>query len=149
MCALGASNTASNSVLSIDQRFHPSGLEDPNFFFQQLMTRPYASQIIWGPHFYAQSVIPFPIPKGYMEPPGLYKRLSDSFGYLTTKGYCADGKCLKWPVLLGEFSAPHGGAPQDAAAVQGLVNYINNAGDARDGRHQPIDLWFFCEWRLW
>ena len=46
------------------------------------------------------------------QPPGLFKRLSDSFGYLTTKGYCAAGKCLKWPVLLGEFSAPHAKAPQ-------------------------------------
>lgn len=47
-----------------------------------------------------------------MQSPGLYKRLRDSFGYLRTKGYCAGAKCLKWPVLLGEFSAPHAGAPQ-------------------------------------
>lgn len=42
------------------------------------------------------------------QPPGLFKRMSDSFGYLTTKGYCS-GKCLRWPVLMGEFSAPHAG----------------------------------------
>ncbi len=46
------------------------------------------------------------------QPPGLYKRLSDSFGYLTARGYCAGGKCSKWPVLLGDFSAPHAGAPE-------------------------------------
>lgn len=62
------------------------------------------------------------------------------------QGYCSDGKCLKWPVLLGEFSAPHGGAPGDAATLEGLVQYINNAGDARDGRHTAITMWFFCEW---
>jgi hypothetical protein len=62
------------------------------------------------------------------------------------QGYCLDGKCLKWPVLLGEFSAPHGGAPGDAATLEGLVQYINNAGDARDGRHTAITMWFFCEW---
>lgn len=39
----------------------------------------------------------------------MFKRMSDSFGYLTKKGYCAAGKCLKWPVLMGEFSAPHAG----------------------------------------
>jgi hypothetical protein len=45
----------------------PAGIEDPNFFFQALMTRPYAANIVWGPHFYAQSVIPFPIPKEFIE----------------------------------------------------------------------------------
>lgn len=127
-------------------RYCFDGIEDPNFFFQQLMGRPYAQQVVWGPHFYAQSVIPFPIPKQFMDPPGLYKRLSDSFGYLTTKGYCANSKCLKWPVLLGEFSAPHAGAPEDYAAVEGLVQYITNQGQARDGRHEPIHLWFFWCW---
>lgn len=43
------------------------GAEDPNFFFKQLMTKPYAQNIVWGPHFYAQSVIPVPLPKQYME----------------------------------------------------------------------------------
>ena len=27
--------------------------------------------------------------------------------------------------------------------MNGLVDYINNAGAARDGRHEAIDLWFF------
>lgn len=71
--------------------------------------------------------------------------MSDSFGYLTIKGYCAGGNCLKWPVLLGEFSAPHGGAAGDYPTMDGLVNYINNAGDAKDGRHTAITNWFFCE----
>lgn len=31
-----------------------TGIEDPNPFFQWLMQRPYAQQVIWGPHFYAQ-----------------------------------------------------------------------------------------------
>jgi len=34
------------------------------------MTRAYASQIIWGPHFYAQSVIPFKIDESYMRASG-------------------------------------------------------------------------------
>jgi hypothetical protein len=76
----------------------------------------------------------------------MFKRMSDSFGYLSTQGYCSAGKCLKWPVLLGEFSAPHGGAPQDHAAAAGLVQYINNAGPARDGRHDAISLWFYWCW---
>jgi hypothetical protein len=96
--------------------------------------------------FLLQSVIPFDMPKALMEPPGLYRRMSDSFGYLTAKGYCAGGNCLKWPVLIGEFSAPHSGAPGDYATMDGLVDYINNAGDAKDGRHTTITNWFFCKW---
>jgi hypothetical protein len=44
-----------------------AGIEDPNFFFKAIMAKPYAQNIIWGPHFYAQSVIPFPLPKRFME----------------------------------------------------------------------------------
>eukprot|EP00775_Hariotina_reticulata_P013833 gene13833-13954_t len=72
--------------------------------------------------------------------------MSDSFGYLTTKGYCSGGKCLKWPVLVGEFSAPHAGAPGDYPTMEGLVNYFNNAGAANDGRHTPITNWFYWCW---
>jgi hypothetical protein len=71
------------------------------------------------------------------QPPGMFKRLADSFGYLSKKGYCAAGKCLKWPVLLGEFSAPHAGAPGDYAAAAGLVQFINS---------EPINLWFYWCW---
>lgn len=127
-------------------RYTIQGIEDPNEFFKWLVGRPFAQNVIWGPHFYSASVIPFALPKQYMEAPGIYKRLSDSFGYLTTKGYCAGGKCLKWPVLLGEFSAPHAGAPGDYATLDALVQYINGAGAAADGRHTPITNWFFWAW---
>ncbi|KAF8057110.1 PRY3 [Scenedesmus sp. PABB004] len=127
-------------------RYELQGIEDPNFFFQWLLSRPFAQNVVWGPHFYAQSVIPFALPKQHMEPPGLYKRMSDSFGYLTTKGYCAAGKCLKWPVLLGEFSAPHAGAPGDYATMRGLVSYVKNEGTANDGRHTAITNWFYWCW---
>jgi hypothetical protein len=46
---------------------NPAGIEDPNFFFKAIMAKPYAQNIIWGPHFYAQSVIPFPLPKRFMQ----------------------------------------------------------------------------------
>lgn len=86
------------------------------------------------------------MPQDLMLPPGLFRRMSDSFGYLTTQGYCTAGNtCLKWPVLLGEFSAPHAGAAGDSATIDGLVDYINNAGAGKDGRHTKITNWFFCE----
>lgn len=31
-----------------------SGIEDPNPFFKWLMGKPFAQNVIWGPHFYAQ-----------------------------------------------------------------------------------------------
>jgi hypothetical protein len=31
------------------------------------MTQPFAQNVVWGPHFYAQSVIPFDLPKQYMQ----------------------------------------------------------------------------------
>lgn len=57
------------------------GIEDPNFFFQALLAKPYAQQVVWGPHFYGQSVIPYDLPKEYMQvgdatgmPGGLWSR---------------------------------------------------------------------------
>ena len=72
--------------------------------------------------------------------------MSDSFGYLTQKGYCAGGRCLTWPVLIGEFSAPSPKARGDDATVYGLADYINNVGAARDGRHSRIMYWFYWCW---
>lgn len=140
----GVINSFKTQVMKTS-RYEITGIEDPNFFFKALLTKPYAQNVIWGPHFYAQSVIPFALPKRFMTPPGLFKRMSDSFGYLTTKGYCS-GKCLRWPVLMGEFSAPHAGAPGDYATMDGLVQYFNNAGAGNDGRHTPISNWFFWAW---
>jgi hypothetical protein len=31
-----------------------AGIEDPNPFFKWLMGKPFAQNVIWGPHFYAQ-----------------------------------------------------------------------------------------------
>lgn len=31
-----------------------SGIEDPNPFFKWLMSKPFAQNVVWGPHFYAQ-----------------------------------------------------------------------------------------------
>jgi hypothetical protein len=51
------------------------GIEDPNFFFKTILAKPYAQNIIWGPHFYAQSVIPFALPKRFMEVRGSHNNI--------------------------------------------------------------------------
>eukprot|EP00878_Enallax_costatus_P037071 GHUV01041821.1.p1 GENE.GHUV01041821.1~~GHUV01041821.1.p1 ORF type:complete len:108 (-),score=8.62 GHUV01041821.1:347-670(-) len=56
--------------------------------------------------------------------------MSDSFGYLTKKGYCAGGKCLQWPVLMGEFSAPHSGKPR-LSPFRPLVPLLPDATPSR------------------
>lgn len=133
-------------------RYTATGIEDPSFFFEALLRKPYAQSVVFGPHFYAQSVIPFALPAKLMAPPGLYKRLDDSFGYLTTRGFCGGGgggggsrRCLTWPVLIGEFSAPNPGAPGDRATMEGFVEYVNNAGAARDASRGAIS-WFYWAW---
>lgn len=79
-----------------------------------------------------------------MEPPGLFRRMSDSFGYLTKAGFCgSSGTCQTWPVVIGEFCAPN--APGDVKTMEGLVEYLNNAGLGRDGRHGAIG-WIVWAW---
>eukprot|EP00775_Hariotina_reticulata_P013832 gene13832-13953_t len=51
-------------------RYTIKGIEDPNPFFTWLMKQPFAQNVVWGPHFYAQSVIPFDLPKQYMQVTG-------------------------------------------------------------------------------
>ena len=48
-------------------RYCVTGIEDPNAFFQTLMKKPYAQSVVWGPHFYAQSVIPTKISDAYIK----------------------------------------------------------------------------------
>lgn len=32
-----------------------------------MLAKPYAQQVVWGPHFYGQSVIPYDLPKQFMQ----------------------------------------------------------------------------------
>jgi hypothetical protein len=43
--------------------------------------------------------------------------------------------------LVGAVLAP--GAPGDYNTMEGLIQYMNNEGAAKDGRHVKMNYWFF------
>lgn len=130
-------------------------LTDPNPFFRTLMTKPYLSQVVAGPHVYSPSVSSA---QDSTQGPALYKRLSQSFGYLNKQGYCLDGSntvgkpsgtCHVFPVVIGEtgtgFIDPRDLQPQlDLAAW--AVARPGSGVPADDGLHNPVQGFFWWAW---
>ncbi len=119
------------------------GLSDPNPFFKELLTKEYANQVVISPHVYPPSVTY--ASKNYTGS-GLWKRLTDSFGYLTKEGYCdGEGACKTFPVALGEFGSRFADE-KDKTSMNDLARYLNNSEGAADERHEAIDNWFYWSW---
>lgn len=119
-----------------------TGISDPNSFFQQMLTKPYVDQLVAIPHVYGPSVS---LAQSGYNGAQLYQMLSNSLGYLNKQGYCFDGTCQKFPIILGEtgFDPTNSG---DLAFIASLAKYINAAGDGDDGLHAPLSgalLWCF------
>lgn len=119
-----------------------TGISDPNPFFQEMLSKPYVDQLVAIPHVYGPSVS---LAQSGYSGAQLYQMLSNSLGYLNKQGYCDNGKCHKFPVILGEtgFDPTNSG---DTAFIASLANYINAAGDGDDGLHAPLSgalLWCF------
>jgi len=76
-------------------------LSDPNPFFRALLGKPYLDRVIVSPHVYGPTIS---AAKKYDEA-YVWNRMTVSFGYLGTKGYCNKGKCHKFPILIGEFGS--------------------------------------------
>ncbi len=118
------------------------GLSDPRPFFDELLSKPYRNRVILAPHVYPPSVT-----YNYNSVTGaaLYDRLSTSFGTKMSQGYCKSSKCQKFPVAIGEFGSKF--VEQiDLTSMADLAKYLNNEGQARDGKHNPIDNWFYWSW---
>lgn len=113
-------------------------LSDPSSFFEALLSKPYADQVVLAPRIYFPTA-----PKMPQDFRGatLWSRFSTSFGYLTSKGF--QGKLF--PVALDEFGS-HLSDEHDAAMMADLAAYLNNTGDAADGRHEAIQSWFWGSW---
>lgn len=118
-----------------------NGMSNPTLFFDTLLTKPYVNHVVISPHIYPPSVTGA---TSNFSGIGLYKRLSDSFGYLTKTGYC-HGSCKKFPVAIGEFGS-HFTAANDLRSMSDLASYLNNSGAAADGRHTAIKNWFYWSW---
>lgn len=120
-----------------------NGLSDPNPFFQTLLHKPYLNQVVISPHVYPPSVTGA---STNYSGPGLWNRLSESFGYLTQQGYCDEtGLCKVFPVAIGEFGSRFIDS-RDIQSMNDIAAYLNNTGAAADGKHQAIRNWFFWAW---
>ena len=118
------------------------GLSDPNPFFTALLSKPYVNQVVISPHVYPPTVTG--ASTNYTGS-GLWNRLTNSFGYLTQKGYCNSTKCKVFPVVIGEFGSRFNDS-RDLQSMPDIAKYLNNSGGAADGKHQAIDSWFYWSW---
>ena len=105
-----------------------------------MLSKPYVDQLLAIPHVYGPSVS---LAQSGYSGAQLYQMLSNSLGYLNKQGYCHNGVCQKFPVILGEtgFDPTNSG---DLAFIRSLANYINAAGDGDDSLHAPLSgalLW--------
>ena len=149
----GQANLAKNwgDGMAVDERLvRERGLSDPNPFFRALLTRPYLSQVIAGPHVYSPSVSSA---QDSTQGPPLYKRLSQSFGYLNKQGYCdgsnavgaPTGKCHIFPVVIGETGTGFID-PRDLQPQLDLAAWSTATGPAADGLHAPVQGFFWWAW---
>ncbi len=113
-------------------------LSDPTSFFEALLSKPYADQVVLAPRIYFPTAPKMPQD---FRGPTLWSRFSTSFGYLTSKGF--QGKLF--PVAIDEFGS-HLSDETDAAMMADFAAYLNNTGDAADGRHDAIQNWFWGSW---
>ena len=128
------------------------GLSDPNPFFKAVLGRPYVGRVVAGPHIYGPSVART---TAEMTGAGLYRRLSQSFGYLNKEGYCpgdGSGPCVRFPVFLGETGTGFL-AWDDLQTQMDFAAYAmagrpggrpNPAAD--DGLHNPLSGVFWWCW---
>ncbi|HSW86842.1 MAG TPA: cellulase family glycosylhydrolase [Rhabdochlamydiaceae bacterium] len=120
-----------------------NGLSDPNRFFQTLLTKPYLNQVVISPHVYPPTVTG---QSTNYSGSGLWNRMSESFGYLTQKGYCSGTTpCKVFPVALGEFGSTFTD-PRDLQSMPDIAAYLNNTGGAADGKHTAIPHFFYWAW---
>lgn len=118
------------------------GLSSARPFFDTLLTKPYLNQVVISPHVYPPSVTG--ATQNYAGP-GLYSRLTNSFGYLTQQGYCNASSCKMFPVAIGEFGSRFTEAT-DIQSLQDFAKYLNNAEAAADNKHHAIKNWFYWSW---
>eukprot|EP00890_Picochlorum_soloecismus_P002424 jgi/Picsp_1/3182/NSC_06022-R1_glycoside hydrolase len=123
-------------------RIHELNLSDPSPFFDTVLSKPYRNRVILSPHVYPASVTyHFETSSGE----ALYDRLTTSFGSKTKDGYCNDGQCHRFGVIIGDFGSKFENE-DDIESMRDTALYMNDGRDARDGRHLPITNWFFNGW---
>ena len=118
------------------------GLGDPRPFFSELATKPYKNSVAVAPHCYGPAVT---YAHDNFAGPGLFSRLSDSFGCLNKTGTGSGSPSLRLPVAVGEFGS-HFKDNGDVQFMTDFAAYLGCQGAAKDDRHDPIDAWFYWSW---
>ncbi|DBA92448.1 TPA: hypothetical protein ACH3X1_002682 [Trebouxia sp. C0004] len=117
------------------------GMSNANGFFQGIMTSPYLRQVVLGPHVYGPSVTQT---TANIQGTGLWNRLTVSFGGKSLGGYCYQGVCNRFTVVLGEYGSTFT-QQNDVALHIDLVAYMQNQGSAAGG-HTNMPSWIFWAW---
>lgn len=122
-------------------------LSDPNRFFTEVLTKPYRDRVVLMPHVYGPSVTGEIVNQ---TGPGLYWRLSTSFGEKTLSGYCSPtnaSDCQVFGVIIGEFgSKMFPNMTEDLTFLNDFREYLLNQGEADDSLHRPIADWMYWSW---
>ena len=115
------------------------GISDPTPFFTSLAKSKYANRVVISPHVYGPAVTTNPMGA---TGPALIQRLSQSFGYLTQKGFCSGSSCQVLPVAVGEFGSKFVD-PGDLSELEEFLAYCNATGAGADMKHAPIHSWIY------
>ncbi|WIA18743.1 hypothetical protein OEZ85_003433 [Tetradesmus obliquus] len=113
------------------------GISDANYFFRQLVSKPYVNKVVMSPHVYPPSVT-----KASFLGDSLWQQSSIAFGYLQTQGYCNDGKCTVFPVVIGETGSFLSDW-SDKQWMADFADFINARGGARSYNSQSMAGWLW------
>ncbi|CAL8461251.1 g782 [Coccomyxa elongata] len=127
-----------NGFITDSATIKKTGISDPNPFFQRLIAKPYVNQVVMAPHLYGPSITH--MTSGYSGQ-ALIDTINLSVGYLNKQGYCYQGKCTTWPIIVGET----GSSLQDPGDTQfytTLQQYLQTGDD----KHNAISSVFWWAW---
>lgn len=102
-------NIAGDGFVTDPELIASHRLSDPRPFFAELLLRPAGRRTLLAPHLYPPSVTNGSKLAGETAAGGrpLFDKLAASWGGLARNGFCAGGRCQRFPVVIGE--APAGG----------------------------------------
>ena len=113
-------------------------LSDPRPFLDALVGRRYVGQVALAPHVYPPSISQA---TDEASGPGLWWRLSTSFGYLNKAGY----KGHRFPIILGETGSAFAD-DRDLAPQLDLMKWAMLRGGGSDRRHNRVAGVFLWSW---
>lgn len=130
-----------NGYITDQDVIRKTGISDPTPFFTQLLTKPYLTNVALAPHIYGPSISHNTEYSGQ----SLFSTLSMSMGYLNKQGFCADGHCQPFPIIIGETGSALTDM-RDFDFYTSFIQYMNNDGPGNDGLHNDISSTVWWSW---